>query len=344
LSNNQDLRWGSSTATSILGSSAGGGDLTLNAADDVFLNPMDDLFVQANNATYAAFDGGAYRLGLDSDASVGHYATTLTVRGDVNATTATSFVANVVNKNTGAYVRVLKLAVGRSSDSTTAFFVRAFQNDAVGNGSGTLKWYVRSDGVTPDTFTGKHYVIYEAEPGGRAELELEPGFIVETAGRIWSERRVDQCLPVVRLCRTPACKKVFGVVAPDWKADRDFHIWSECAEALHPDSQADVNEAEGTVEPATVPFDPASRLFKGRVNSVGEGMVWVTDAAGPVEEGDYITSSAIPGHGARQEDDLLHSYTVAKCTEAPDWSKAEAIPFEAGFVRRLLVACTYHCG
>ena len=48
------------------------------------------------------------------------------------------------------------------------------------------------------------------------------------------------------------------------------------------------------------------------INSVGEGAVWVTDKNGNLESGDYITSCTIPGYGMKQNDDILHNYTVAK--------------------------------
>ena len=51
-----------------------------------------------------------------------------------------------------------------------------------------------------------------------------------------------------------------------------------------------------------------------KVNSVGEGAIWVSDIDGPFENGDFITSSVIPGVGGKQDDDILHNYTVAKIT------------------------------
>ena len=50
------------------------------------------------------------------------------------------------------------------------------------------------------------------------------------------------------------------------------------------------------------------------INSLGEGAIWVCDINGALENGDYITSSLIPGVGMLQNDDLLHNYTVAKIT------------------------------
>jgi hypothetical protein len=50
------------------------------------------------------------------------------------------------------------------------------------------------------------------------------------------------------------------------------------------------------------------------VNSLGEGAMWVANTNGPLESGDYITTSNIAGYGQRQDDTIVHSYTVAKIT------------------------------
>jgi hypothetical protein len=56
------------------------------------------------------------------------------------------------------------------------------------------------------------------------------------------------------------------------------------------------------------------------INSVGEGAMWVTNINGPLESGDYITTSNVAGYGQRQDDDVLHNYTVAKITMDCDFN------------------------
>jgi hypothetical protein len=50
------------------------------------------------------------------------------------------------------------------------------------------------------------------------------------------------------------------------------------------------------------------------INSVGEGAIWVSNFNGPLESGDYITSSSIKGYGMKQDEQMLMNYTVAKIT------------------------------
>jgi hypothetical protein len=86
-----------------------------------------------------------------------------------------------------------------------------------------------------------------------------------------------------------------------------------------------------------------------RVNGLGEGAVWVTDVAGPIENGDYICSSVVPGYGRRQDDDVLHNYTVAKATMSCAFDlESEAyqcveITHEGVTYRAAFVGCSYHC-
>jgi hypothetical protein len=68
------------------------------------------------------------------------------------------------------------------------------------------------------------------------------------------------------------------------------------------------------------------------VNGCGEGSIWVSDYNGVLENGDYITTSPIAGIGMKQDDDFLHTYTVAKitmdCDFNPKWIPIEVIKQE----------------
>ena len=81
------------------------------------------------------------------------------------------------------------------------------------------------------------------------------------------------------------------------------------------------------------------------VNSVGEGGIIVTNYNGEIQNGDYITTCPIIGYGSLQTDDILHSYTVAKCTQTVDWSSiSTTIEYNATTYKYCYVSCTYHCG
>ena len=52
------------------------------------------------------------------------------------------------------------------------------------------------------------------------------------------------------------------------------------------------------------------------MNSLGEGSLWVCNKTGSLENGDYISSSSVPGYGMKQtvNEGVLTNYTVAKIT------------------------------
>ena len=83
------------------------------------------------------------------------------------------------------------------------------------------------------------------------------------------------------------------------------------------------------------------------INSVGEGAIWVCNSNGNIENGDYVTSSDYLGYGEKQDDDLLHNYTVAKATmncdfilDSPYYNCLEL----NDNIKIAFIACTYHCG
>jgi len=56
------------------------------------------------------------------------------------------------------------------------------------------------------------------------------------------------------------------------------------------------------------------------INSIGEGGIWVCNKNGNFENGDYITSSDVPGYGMKQDVEYLANYTVAKITTDCDFT------------------------
>ncbi len=106
---------------------------------------------------------------------------------------------------------------------------------------------------------------------------------------------VNESLPLTSLCTKEMDKKVFGVISD--KEDID--------------EQGKRRDKYGSFVST---FDMEYGDKRIYINSVGEGSMWVSNKNGSLESGDYITSSSIPGYGQKQEDDMLHNYTVAKIT------------------------------
>ena len=71
------------------------------------------------------------------------------------------------------------------------------------------------------------------------------------------------------------------------------------------------------------------------MNALGEGQINVCGLGGNLMPGDLITTSALPGKGQRQSDDVVRASSVAKCREAVTFDHPEQVR---------LVACIYLCG
>ena len=112
--------------------------------------------------------------------------------------------------------------------------------------------------------------------------------------------QISQSLPLVSISTKEKDKACFGVISG----------------SEDPDSR---EYAQGSFVTVVEKQVGDRRAF---INSVGEGAIWVTNANGPLESGDYITTSNVAGYGMLQDDDILHNYTVAKITMDCDFSPA----------------------
>jgi hypothetical protein len=87
-----------------------------------------------------------------------------------------------------------------------------------------------------------------------------------------------------------------------------------------------------------------------RVNSLGEGAIWVSNINGPIQNGEWITSSRIPGVGKKQNEIRRCNYTVAKATMSCDFDlgsdkyKSKTVEFEGQTYVMAFISVTYHCG
>lgn len=108
---------------------------------------------------------------------------------------------------------------------------------------------------------------------------------------------IAESLPLISLSRRSMDKQCFGVICDV----EDFASrQSENGNFVTPYSK--------------VPGD--TRIF---VNSLGEGAIWVIEANGAIENGDYLTSSDVPGYAMKQGDPYIANYTVAKATMSCDF-------------------------
>ncbi len=182
-------------------------------------------------------------------------------------------------------------------------------------------------------FTGQHRNLPQNN-----DLEFysdKIGLIVVSSGEYKSFNNhnsisINEALPSIKLSSKRNEKSVFGVIS----------------------DKEDKNEStrEYTVGNFVSVYEKQSDDNRLIINSLGEGAIWVCNINGNLENGDYITTCEIPGYGMKQDDDLLHNYTVAKITcdcnfdlNSPIYM-CEEFEFSGSTYRKAFVGCTYHCG
>ena len=161
-----------------------------------------------------------------------------------------------------------------------------------------------------NNFTGQHHNY------GVSELIDEIGFIVSSTGNYRNQMtNCDECnkykininesLPIVEYSQQINDTKVWGVIS-----DKD-----------------DTNTLrEKPFGNFVTEYEQAEEDRPLTINSLGEGALWVSNINGSITNGDYIATSHLPGLGIKQDDDILHSYTVAKITTDCSFDEMDMVP------------------
>ena len=171
------------------------------------------------------------------------------------------------------------------------------------------KGYLGRSDVGIISFTGQHRnIIRGITPEGINELQ---GLIVSANTNKYIKINngletgsnaitINESIPIVSLSNVVIDKTCFGVIS----ASED------------PEERSD---AYGNF---VTPFEKEKGDTRVFINSLGEGAIWVTNINGPLESGDYITTSTVKGYGQKQDSEFLANYTVAKITMDCDFDPA----------------------
>ena len=161
---------------------------------------------------------------------------------------------------------------------------------------------MRAVASTVDTFTGQHFCVPEGPMGEGLIVSANKNQYIKMNGGLSTGSdgiTIDESLPVVSLSGTSQDKSCFGVVSKIEKSG-DSRI-----------------ENLGGLISETPKVRGDNRVV---VNSLGEGALWVINTGGPLESGDYVTTSNVAGYGEKQSGEFLANYTVAKVTMDCDFT------------------------
>jgi hypothetical protein len=167
-----------------------------------------------------------------------------------------------------------------------------------------VRGQIRSQGSLVTSFTGQHKCVPEEPVEKGLIVSAKKNQFVKLNGSLDTGKSaitIDESLPVVSLSNVAKDKACFGVVSSTEEANTVYRV--------------------ETTNGGVISYIPKT-LGDNRaiVNSVGEGAIWVVNTGGPLESGDYITTSNVAGYGQKQDDDVLHNYTVAKITMDCDFT------------------------
>jgi hypothetical protein len=130
---------------------------------------------------------------------------------------------------------------------------------------------------------------------------------------------IDEAIPIVELCEKINDKRVFGIIG-------GF-------------------DNKGLFKLGNLNFSQPNCKNRSIIHTVGEGCIYVCNINGNIENGDYITTSPIPGYGMKQNENFVLNYTVAKitCDCNFDCKNTKEIIHNNNRIKICLVGCTYKC-
>jgi len=192
-----------------------------------------------------------------------------------------------------------------------SYHVTNFQNTLVGINLGNgraprsaldVRDLIYAESSSVQTFTGQHICFPDESMETGLIVSAKKNQFVKLNGLATGKSAItiDESLPIVSLSNVAQDKACFGVVSK-----------------MEESNEAYRTEITGGLVSESIKIAGDNRAV---VNSVGEGAIWVVDTNGPLESGDYITTSNVAGYGQKQDDDVLHNFTVAKITMDCDFT------------------------
>jgi hypothetical protein len=200
--------------------------------------------------------------------------------------------------------------------SGTKFLVHQLGSNNTGNTNGSIHFYNLEHSLevsspisvfgTTLSFTGQHLCSPEGPMSQGLVVSANKNRYTTLNGPLTTGSRAirsSEALPVVSLSESQNDRSVFGVVDRFESGDGTTR-----------------NQTQGaTIVMSTKEIGDQKVI----VNSLGEGAVWVVNTNGAVVSGDYLTTSNVSGYTQKQDDDILHNYTVAKITMDCDFNPVD---------------------
>ncbi len=198
-------------------------------------------------------------------------------------------------------------------------------------------WLDAASNVDQLDFTAQHRSL--PSNGNVQSYKDKIGMIVSSDGNIYNldgsnMPTVNESIPTVQLSEGAKDNRIYGVIAGIEEPEK----------GSNPSQRKYLLGAFGTSIDRVDEND-----YRLIINSGGEGGIWVSNYNGTIKNGDLITTSPLPGIGMKQDDDLIHSYTVAKVVMDCDFNldsdkyESKEVTYNGKSYRMAFLACVYKC-
>ena len=156
------------------------------------------------------------------------------------------------------------------------------------------------------SFTGQHICILNKNIDNSSK-----GLIVSSSGKYINldnstDARINESLPICDITKIDNDTKIFGIISDKEDTDNSRYHGVNVESIIQKTNR---NE---------------QRTY---INSLGEGAVWICNKNSILVNGDYISSSSVPGYGMKQtlNQNILANHTVAKITCDCDFSLTKIV-------------------
>jgi hypothetical protein len=202
-------------------------------------------------------------------------------------------------------------------------------NGATGivGGQNGYDFYADGSGTNYGPFTGAHdMLVANGFAGVLGDIVVDTG--------VASRSNVSNTIGFVAISTSPSQRGAVGVLASLPKP-----LDAQAPPAALRAGRTSFYQLDGSRETTDTPVPAFAALALthkvAAMNSLGEGQINVCGEGGDLLIGDLMVTSSMPGKGMRQADDIIRSYTVAKCRENVTFTSPTEVK---------MVACIYLCG
>lgn len=301
---------------------AGGAQFYMGTRGSVYLGPANNLFQIDRTGLTLLY--GIHLKDTPSSAASSEF-----LYAESNTTAANAYSFNASNTTT----ITMKITSTGSSSGAAQFY-------NTGSGTGTKQFWTAPGAYSAYSPSGggKIYVVDGLGPFTGIHDTMLPIGDISAVGDIMVDESVfyklDVTNTIFQVATSSTANQTRAIGIKSAQVDVQPGVPAILWESIVPDP-AKPNETVLQLIPPYTLEGLQAQYNVCNVNSVGEGQINVCGQNGNIAAGDYIVTSSMAGKGMKQNDDIVHNYTVAKARESVSFVNSNDVQ---------MIACIYLCG